>query len=63
MNSVTNSVHQVSGAKRRGDLSVIRIPRHFDQFRGSIVCAQLEPIQYDRHFTDVFGLSTVDHVM
>ena len=37
--------------------------RHFDQIRGSIIGAKLGPIQFDRRFTAVFCLSTVDHLM
>ena len=47
----------------KSDLSVIQIPRHFDQIRGSIICAKHGPIQIDLHFTAVFCLSTVDHLM
>ena len=44
-------------------VSVIQIPRHFDQVRGSIVCAKHGPIQIDLHYTAVFCLSTVVHLM
>ena len=47
----------------RSDLSVIQIPRHFDHIRGSIICAAHGPIQFDRHFTAVLRLSTVDQLM
>ena len=30
-----------------------KFERHFDQIRGSIICAKLGPIQFDRHFTAV----------
>ena len=42
---------------------MIQISGHFDQIRGSIICAKLGTIQFDRHFTAVFCLSTVDHLM
>ena len=47
----------------KSDLSVIQTPRRFDQIRGSIICAKHGPIQIDPHFTVVFCLSTVDHLM
>ena len=53
----------VSGAKEKSDLSVKKIPRHFDQIRGSIIFAKHGPIQIDLHFTAVFCLSTVHHLM
>ena len=49
--------------RRKSDLSVIRIPRHFDQSRGSIICAKDGPIQIDLRFTAVFCLGTVNHLM
>ena len=42
---------------------MIQIPKHFDQIRGSIICAKLGPIQFDPHFTAALCLSTVDHLM
>ena len=47
----------------KSDLSVIQISRHFNQIRGSIICAKHELIQFDRHFTAVFCLSIVDHLL
>ena len=41
----------------------MQTPRHFDQTRGSIICAKHGPIQIDFHFTAVLRLSTVDHLM
>ena len=41
---------------------MIRIPRHCDQIRSPILCTQLGPIQFDRHFTAVVRLSTVNHL-
>ena len=55
-NFATDSfAHEVSRAKRKSDLSVIQIPRHFDQIHGSIICAEHGPIQIDLHFTERAG--------
>ena len=32
---------------------MIQIPRHFDQIRGSIICAKHGPIRIDLHFTPI----------
>ena len=60
---LTNSAHEGSGAKRKSDLYVIKIPTQFDQVRGSIICAKLRTIQCNRHFSAVLCLYTVDHSM
>ena len=51
--STDSFANEVSGAKRKSDFSVIQIPisRHFDQIRGSIICAKHGPIQIGLHFT------------
>ena len=54
---------EVGFGSEKSDLSVIQIPRHFDQIRGSIICAQHGPMQIDLHFTAVFCPNTVDHLM
>ena len=51
------------GGKIRSDHYVMQNSRHFDQIRGSIICAKLGRIQIDRYFTAVFRLSTVHHLM
>ena len=37
-NFATNSTHEVSGAKKKTDLSATQILRHFDLIDGSIIC-------------------------